>query len=96
MGTPATTTKRDGEERDGERDKEPPPPEGKGAGESSLEVAPGTSQGPQLDIENCIPDLAPRGQKWVKFRSKSGQKGGPNRVGVSGIWGGGHEAGVAL
>ena len=25
------------------------------------------------------------GQNWVKFRSKSGQKGGRNRVGVSGV-----------
>ena len=27
---------------------------------------------------------------------QSNQKGGQNRVGVSGVWGGGHQAGVAL
>ena len=46
-GDPRKNNERDGEEKDGERDKEPPPPppEGKGAGESSLEVVPGASQG---------------------------------------------------
>ena len=37
-----------------------------------------------LNLTQFWPQIAPRGQKWVKFRSESGQKGGQNRVGVRG------------
>ena len=37
-----------------------------------------------LNLTQFWPQIAPRGQNRVKFRSKSGQKGGQNRVGVSG------------
>ena len=40
-----------------------------------------------LNLTRFWPLGAIWGQNRVKFRSKSGHKGGPNRVGVSGIWG---------
>ena len=40
-----------------------------------------------LNLTQLWPWIAPKGQSWVKFRSKIGSKRGQNRVGVSQVWG---------